>query len=80
MTCLVCFIVCSAISCRQATDLLVWLLAVIEALMFLHISSIASQINNKINKYSFIKTSDKSQMNTTATTGISDAGAAPVGH
>jgi len=37
---------------------------------------------NKIkkNKYSFIKTSDKPQMNTTATTGISDAGAAPVGH
>jgi len=30
-------------------------------------------------KYSFIKTSDKPQMNTTATTGISDAGAAPVG-
>jgi len=28
----------------------------------------------------FIKTSDKPQMNTTATTGISDAGAAPVGH
>jgi len=34
---------------------------------------------HKINKYSFIKTSDKPQMNTTATTGISDAGAAPVG-
>jgi len=33
-----------------------------------------------MNKYSFIKTSDKPQMNTTATTGISDAGAAPVGH
>jgi len=33
-----------------------------------------------INKHSFIKTSDKPQMNTTATTGISDAGAAPVGH
>jgi len=32
------------------------------------------------NKYSFIKTSDKPQMNTTATTGISDAGAAPVGY
>jgi len=32
-------------------------------------------------KYSFIKTSDKPQMNTTATTvGISDAGAAPVGY
>jgi len=30
--------------------------------------------------YSFIKTSDKPQMNTTASTGISDAGAAPVGH
>jgi len=30
-------------------------------------------------KYSFINTSDKPQMNTTATTGISDAGAAPVG-
>jgi len=36
-------------------------------------------LNNKI-KYSFIKTSDKPQINTTATTGISDAGAAPVGH
>jgi len=30
-------------------------------------------------KYSFIKTSDKPQMNTVATTGISDAGAVPVG-
>jgi len=37
-----------------------------------------SAINN--NKYSFIKTFDKPQMNTVATTGISDAGAAPVGH
>jgi len=38
-----------------------------------------SEHKNKINKYSFIKTSDKPQMNTTATTGISDPGAAPVG-
>jgi len=38
-----------------------------------------SHFNANNNKYSFIKTSDKPQMNTTATTGISDAGAAPVG-
>jgi len=38
-----------------------------------------SRVNNE-NKYSFIKTSDKPQINTRAATGISDAGAAPVGH
>jgi len=37
-------------------------------------------VNNNNNKYSFFKTFDKPQINTTATTGISDAGAAPVGH
>jgi len=36
-------------------------------------SLLNQHIANNNNKYSFIKTSDKPQMNTTATTGISDA-------
>jgi len=41
---------------------------------------IRAEVNNKkYNKYLFIMTSEKPQMNTTATTGISDAGAAQVG-